>query len=59
MWVVYPTYRNMIAVTQLMEYIESGVASTLEGSDGANSQYLQDVRTNRICSILNYLLLGA
>lgn len=51
--VVYSTYRNMIAVTQLMEYIESGVASTLEGSHGAYAQYLQDIRANRICSKLD------
>ena len=55
---IYPSYRNMIAVTQLYEYIASGIAPGLEGPDGAYSQYMLDVRTERIRGSINQLQLA-
>lgn len=54
--VLYPKYQNIIATAQLLEYIESGVAEKLEGSDGAYAQYLLDERTNRICTRLDEII---
>ena len=47
--VLHPKYRNIAAVTQLLEYLETGVAQQLEGPYGAYAQYLLDERNNRIC----------
>lgn len=48
--VIYPSFHDIVAVNQLREYIAMGLCDTLEGTTGAYSQYMQDVRINRICS---------
>ncbi len=53
--IIYPTFRNMVAVNQIREYIAMGVCDALEGPDGAYAQYLQDVRTNKICDSITDL----
>ena len=53
--IIHPTFRNMIAVNQIREYLEMGVCDALEGPNGAYAQYLQDVRTNRICDSITDL----
>ena len=53
--IIYPTFRNMVAVNQIREYLSMGVCDALEGPDGAYAQYLQDVRTNRICDSITDL----
>lgn len=49
---IYPSYHNLVAVTQIYEYLASGIASELEGPNGAYAQYMNDVRADRICSDL-------
>lgn len=46
--ILYPTYRDIIAVAQILEYIESGICTQLEGSNGAYAEYRNDLRTERI-----------
>jgi len=49
MHIVYPSFQNLIATYQIREYLSMGVCDTLEGPDGAYAQYMNDVRTARIC----------
>lgn len=49
---IYQSYHNLVAVTQIYEYLASGIASELEGPNGAYAQYMNDVRAERICSDL-------
>ena len=49
---IYQSYRNLVAVTQIYEYLASGIASELEGPNGAYAQYMNDVRAERICNDL-------
>ncbi len=53
--IIYPPFRNIMAVTQLLAYLEMGISDSLEGSDGAYAQYMQDVRVGRICGELSSL----
>ena len=53
--ILHHSFRNMIAVNQIREYIEMGVCSELEGPNGAYAQYLLDIRTNRICGSIEDL----
>lgn len=52
---LYPTYQNMVAVSQLYDYIASGISNTLDGPYGAYSQYMNDVRAARICESIDSL----
>lgn len=51
----YENYRNLPAVSQLYEYIASGISSQLEGPDGAYAQYAADLRAERICGSVEEL----
>lgn len=53
--IIYRDFRNLIAVSQILAYLEMGVADTLEGPNGAYKEYLKDVRTKRICNKLEDL----
>lgn len=53
--VLHVSFRNMVAVNQIREYLDMGVCDALEGPTGAYSQYLQDVRVNRICTSIDEL----
>ncbi|MBE5777716.1 MAG: hypothetical protein E7331_00090 [Clostridiales bacterium] len=48
--IIYPSFREIIAVNQIREYLDMGICDTLEGSTGAYSQYMQDVRISRVCT---------
>ena len=50
--IVYPKYRNFIAMTQICEYIESGRCYTLEGPDGAYNLFESELRQNIIVNNL-------
>ena len=53
--VVYPTFRNMVAINQIYEYLAMGLCDSLEGPTGAYSQYIEDLRTNKICDSIDML----
>ena len=46
--VVFPKYRNMIAVCTMYEYFSSGRCSELTGANGAYNMYEQELRQIRI-----------
>lgn len=50
--VIYPTFRNVVAVNQIRDYLKMGMCEGLEGTYGAYSCYMEDVRTQRICGTL-------
>lgn len=50
--IIYPKYRNFIAMTQICEYIESGRCYTLEGPDGAYNLFESELRQNIIVANL-------
>lgn len=53
--VIYPTYRNHVAIAQIYDYIASGMCPALEGGDGAYAQYMNDVRAEKICTSIKAL----
>lgn len=53
--IIYPNFRDFIAVSQIYEYISSGIATELQGPDGAYALYMNDVRAARICSSIDDL----
>lgn len=57
--VIYPKYRNMIAITTINEYLMSGRCYELEGPDGAYNLYEMELRQNiivgQLSSIVNSL----
>ena len=53
--VIYASFRNLIAAYQIREYLQMGICDSLEGANGAYAQYMQDVRTERICTSIDKL----
>lgn len=51
--IIHFKYRNLVAVAQLYEYIETGRASTLEGHEGAYNIYEHELRQNMIIDRLD------
>ncbi len=45
---IYPKYRNIVAIAQILEYYESGRRDCLEGIDGAYDLYESELRQNII-----------
>ncbi len=45
--------RGIIAAHSILDYLEMGICTELEGRDGAFAQFLEDVRVNKICSKLD------
>lgn len=54
--VVYPKYRNLIAIVTMHEYLQSGRCSELIGHEGAYNLYESESRQNRIISDLGMAL---
>ncbi len=52
---LYLSFRNLIAAYQIREYLQMGICDTLEGPTGAYAQYMNDVRTARICDSITDL----
>ncbi len=48
--IVYPSFRNLVAVSQICEYLKMGISDTLDGPTGAYAQYMNDVHTQMICT---------
>ena len=53
--IVYGRFRNIVAVSQILEYLEMGLCEELTGPNGAYAQYMLDVRTDRICDSIDSL----
>lgn len=51
--IIYPKYRNMVAVTTIYEYLESGRCRQLDGPDGAYNIYEMELRQNVIIGQLS------
>lgn len=54
--VVYPKYRNMVAMTTINEYLMSGRCSELEGPNGAYNLYEMELRQNIIINQLSNIV---
>lgn len=51
--IIFPKYRNLVAISQIYEYYMSGRCSQLEGHEGAYNIFESEVRQNIIISQLN------
>ncbi|MDO4333296.1 MAG: hypothetical protein Q4C58_11530 [Eubacteriales bacterium] len=51
--VIYPKYRNFIAIATFYEYFDSGRCNSLEGHEGAYNIYENEIRLNAILSKLD------
>ena len=56
--VIYKKYRDLVAVTTIQEYFESGRCSSLYGYTGAYNIYENEVRQNTIISRLDDILIS-
>ena len=54
--VVFPKYRNMVAITTINEYLESGRCYELEGPDGAYNLYEMELRQNIVIGQLSNII---
>lgn len=54
--IIFPKYRNLIAVSQFYEYFMSGRCTVLEGHEGAYNLYENEVRQNIIITKLDQAL---
>lgn len=54
--IIFPKYRNMVAVTTMYEYFVSGRCSELKGHEGAYNIYESELRQNIIISSLNNIM---
>ena len=54
--VIFPKYRNFVAVSMFYEYLCSGRCSALEGHEGAYNIYEQEIRMNLILSKLDEVI---
>ena len=50
--VIFPKYRDLVAVSQMYEYVASGRCNTLSGYEGAYNLYEQELRMNIVISQL-------
>lgn len=57
--IIFQKYRNMVAITTINEYLESGRCYALEGPDGAYNLYEMELRQNivigQLSSVINNL----
>ena len=54
--IIFPKYRNMMAICSLYEYISSGRCDTLEGQAGAYNLYEMELRQNVIIGQLEKVI---
>lgn len=54
--IIYPKYRNLVAVSSFHEYLASGRCTNLEGTDGAYNIYENEVRQDMIISKLDDII---
>jgi hypothetical protein len=54
--IIFPKYRNFLAINQISEYIDSGRCSELEGPYGAYNLFENELRQNIIISRLDNII---
>lgn len=54
--IIFPKYRNLVAITAINEYLMSGRCSQLEGPEGAYNLYEKELRQNIIISQLSSII---
>ena len=54
--IIFPKYRNLIAITMINEYLESGRCSELEGANGAYNLYEMELRQNIVIGQLSNII---
>ena len=54
--IIFPKYRNLVAITAINEYLMSGRCDKLEGSDGAYNLYEMELRQNIIIAQLSSII---
>lgn len=54
--IIFPKYRNFVAISQIYEYFMSGRCTELEGHEGAYNIFESELRQNVIISQLNDVL---
>lgn len=54
--IIFPKYRNLVALSSISEYLQSGRCSKLEGADGAYNMYEAEIRQNRIIEQLSLVI---
>lgn len=54
--IIYKKYRNLIAVSSIYEYLESGRCSSLEGHEGAYNIFENEIRQNIIINRLDEVI---
>lgn len=54
--IIYPKYRNFVAVASLYEYIDSGRCAELTGADGAYNLFELEIRLDKIITGLDRIL---
>lgn len=54
--IIYPKYRNIIAVCMFYEYLDSKRCTTLDGHEGAINVYEMELRLNRIIGQLDTVI---
>ncbi|MBS7297721.1 MAG: hypothetical protein KIG65_01410, partial [Eubacteriales bacterium] len=54
--IIFPKYRNFIAISSIYEYFSSGRCSQLEGREGAYNIFENEIRQNIIINNLNYII---
>lgn len=54
--IIFPKYRNLVAVAAINEYLESGRCERLEGADGAYNLYEMELRQNIVIGQLNQIV---
>ena len=54
--VIFPKYRNLVAITTINEYLLSGRCEQLEGPDGAYNLYEMELRQNIVISKLSSIV---
>ncbi len=56
--VIYPKYRDYVAVSQMFEYIDAGRCTALEGAHGAYNLYESDIKANLVIQQLTQIVSG-
>lgn len=54
--IIYPKYRNLVAISAINEYLMSGRCDKLEGPDGAYNLYEMELRQNIIIGQLSSII---
>ncbi len=54
--IIFPKYRNLIAISSFYEYFESGRCNTLTGHEGAYNIYESEIRLNHIVDQLDVVI---